>query len=220
MEKRFPAVFATLFPKKAGAELERAKPFVDEVYKGYYGPDVAVPTGVRAVALGRIGHLTWHSIPEDEWRNFRRACAVALAFIWLFLYPTAMKVRTVVCAALYSFVEFAFTFVERGIPYTSVAQAAANLCYLPVLLDGYGWLFRRWPIAYVLFFPVNIWILEIVEELLVCAVYGQNVAWCYKDYADEHWDGCVRVGHGIFWLALGGFVYFGYPVLCDLTSHL
>ena len=39
--------------------------------------------------------------------------------------------------------EWSFTLVERGAPYTSIGQLGANLLlYTPVLLDGYCWLLQ------------------------------------------------------------------------------
>merc|ERR1712137_1317334 len=65
-------------------------------------------------------------------------------------------------------------------------------------------------LLYVCLFPVNIWILEVVEEFIIKLIWGRNVAWCYCDYADEYLSGCIRLGHGIFWMALGMGCFVGY----------
>merc|ERR1712137_64223 len=50
-------------------------------------------------------------------------------------------------------------------------------------------------LLYVCLFPVNIWILEVVEEFIIKLIWGRNVAWCYCDYADEYLSGCtMRIG--------------------------
>ena len=68
-------------------------------------------------------------------------------------------------------------------------------------------------------FPLNVWFLEIVEELfLIRPVYGRNVAWCYRDYADEYLEGCVRLGHAPAWWLLGAVVYFTYPTFLSSVS--
>ena len=74
--------------------------------------------------------------------------------------------------------------------------------------------------AYVLLFPLNIWLLEIVLGRLIAAVHGHNVAWCYHDYSDAFGWGCARVGHAPVWLVLGAICWVGYPALVAMTSLL
>lgn len=137
------------------------------------------------------------------------------------LYPKALKFRIVFCATLYSFTEATFTIAERDRSYTTLAQFAANLLYLPALLDGYGSLIGRRPVPYVLLFPLNVWLLEAVEHFcIIKPIFGRNVAWLYLDYADEFIQGAARLGHGIFWLALGAFLYPTYPFLQDLSRRV
>ena len=54
------------FPKKKGAELNAAKPYVQEVYQNCF-PEVKTPKGpgVRSVKVGQIGHISYHSIPSQ-----------------------------------------------------------------------------------------------------------------------------------------------------------
>ncbi|CAK9090290.1 Hypothetical protein (Fragment) [Durusdinium trenchii] len=89
-----------------------------------------------------------------------------------------------------------FTFFERGKAYTSLAQFLGNLVYMPVLLDWYGHFLGDSPRLYVFLFPVNIWLLEIAQGLAIQWIFGQNVAWCYADYADELLT-FIRLGHAI-----------------------
>lgn len=112
--------------------------------------------------------------------------------------------------------EFIFTLLERGESYTSFAQFWGNLLYLPILLDIYTNVLGHSPVAYVLCFPLNIWLLELVLGAVFTWVYGHNVAWNYRDYADAYVDGCVRVGHGLCWLVLGAACYVFYPALCEI----
>ena len=49
-------------------------------------------------------------------------------------------------------------------------------------------------------------------------LFGHNVAWCYDDYADALCGGALRLGHGAFWLALGGGCLVGYPALVEATD--
>ena len=73
-------------------------------------------------------------------------------------------------------------------------------------------------IVYVLFFPVNIWLLEIVLNHLFRLIYGRNVACCYHSYEDSKLNGVIRVGHGKFWLLLGIACHVIYPTLKYLTE--
>ena len=58
--------------------------------------------------------------------------------------------------------------------------------------------------AYILLFPFNIWLLEIVQGIAVMWFHGgYNVAWCYSDYSDVAFYGCLRLGHGVWWLGMG-----------------
>eukprot|EP00656_Telonema_subtile_P001002 TRINITY_DN10478_c0_g1_i3.p1 TRINITY_DN10478_c0_g1~~TRINITY_DN10478_c0_g1_i3.p1 ORF type:complete len:175 (+),score=20.04 TRINITY_DN10478_c0_g1_i3:164-688(+) len=134
-------------------------------------------------------------------------------------YPSQIKIRALVCATIYSFVESAFTVVERHGQYTSTAQFWGNLLYIPVLLDLYGSVFEEWPVLYVGFFPFNVWILEVVLHALFLLLYGRNVAWCYRDYSDEYLNGCVRVGHGAAWLVMGMACLYGYPMLREEVAR-
>ena len=212
-----------LFPKKRGEALQLAMPFVEEVYgslpRGGSGRSASSSTGdrgSRAQRLGRVLHVTYHSIPEQ--RVMKCAVLFCAALVWILLYPFALKVRCVASAVVYTFVESAFTHFERGVACTSAAQFVGNLLYTPVLLDVHGWAFEGRPCLYVLLFTFNVWLLEVVVGFTIIWVHGHNVAWCYLDCADEFLNGCIRLGHGIWWLGLGCACYVGYPLLCNATA--
>ena len=83
-------------------------------------------------------------------------------------------------------VEIVLTYVLLACRYTSLAQFGANLLYIPVLLHGYHAVFGGSALAFIALFPLNVWVLEVVEEwCIVRPVFGRNVAWCYLDYSDE-----------------------------------
>lgn len=217
------AVFASplLFPKKHGAALEKALPFVEEVY----GPSLgrtpcteALPSGPRAAFQGKLLHVSYHSLPDDGRKFLKLAVVFVLTLAWVALYPTGLKLRCALCAVIYSFTESSFTYFERGACYTSVAQFFGNLLYIPVLLDVYGIYLENRPLLYVLFFPLNVWLLELVEGALIVWVFGHNVAWCYLDYADEFAWGWLRVGHAVWWWGMGVACLLAYPLLQALTG--
>ena len=208
--------------------LRNARGLVEEVYSGSY-PSYLPPPGPRACRAGSYLHLTHHSLPHDEVRRLRLAAVAALVVGWLLLYPLATKLRAVSCALVYSCMEWTFTLVERGTPYTSVGQLGANLLYTPVLLDVYCWLLQlllaaahtpeHWlPTLYIVLFPLNVWVLElVVERLILIPLYGRNVAWCYADYADEAFGGCIRIGHAPAWWLLGMIAWAVYPLVTDIS---
>ena len=178
--------------------------------------DLSSPRAGHAAKLARVGHVTVHALPRRA-RAPRALAAALLLLAWWALLPPAQKLRAVCAAAAYSGIEFVFTFLHEGEAFTSFAQFWGNLLYTPVLLDGYWWLLapqqRGVPGAalYVLLFPLNVWLLEIVLDRVFIAVYGRNVAWCYCTSADHGCGGAVRLGHGVFWLMLGLACLCVYP---------
>ena len=94
------------------------------------------------------------------------------------------------------------------------------MLYLPVLLDVYGSFLDENMLLYILLFPLNIWLLEVVEGHLIMWTYGHNVAWCYLDYADCALNGCVRLAHAVCWLLLGSILAHWYPPLVVYTDEL
>lgn len=217
------AVFASplLFPKKHGAALERALPLVAEVYGPSLGqtPSTEVlPPGPRAVFRGKLFHVSYHSLPDDGRKLLKLAVVLMMSLAWVAFYPTGLKMRCVLCAVIYSFIESSFTYFQRGACYTSVAQFLGNLLYIPVLLDVYGMYLENSPLLYVFFFPLNVWLLELVEGALIVCLFGHNVAWSYLDYADEFAWGNLRVGHAVWWWGLGVACLLAYPMLRAVTE--
>lgn len=143
-------------------------------------------------------------------RTGRAALVLAFA-LWLLLYPLDTKLRCLLLSLVYSFTEYSFTYFERGKAYTSLAQFLGNVLYMPVLVDVYGDFFQSSPTLYVLLFPVNIWLLEIIQGIAIRWIWGRNVAWCYADYADELLGGLIRIGHALWWWGLGLLLWFFYP---------
>ena len=198
-EALLPSLLPALFPKKRADSLA-LRDALKEVRAIYY-------SGADDPTTCRIGHLTAHRLPQSldpRARRLRIAALVALSFAWLLLYPRGEQVRSVLAACAYSVIEYAFEFLERGRPYTSAEQFLGNLVYTPLLLSVYGSFLLHNAAAYIILFPVNIWLLEIVQGHAYMWFYcGRNVAWCYLDYADVACNGCVRWGHGVWWIGLG-----------------
>ena len=195
---------ALLFPKKSGTQLQEGRREVDRVYG-------------KTSGTWQLLHITFHPVSQPR----RRALLTLLSLVWLVAYPAAMKLRCSLLALSYSFMEFSFTRFERGRAYTSAAQFGANLIYMPVLVDVYEHFFRQIPSCYILLFPLNIWILELIQGLAISYIFGYNVAWCYADYADEFCFGFARIGHAVWWWGLGLLLYVFYPTfhaLCEMVA--
>ena len=77
------------------------------------------------------------------------------------------------------------------------------------------------PHLFILLYPLNIWFLEVVEEIfLIRTVYGRNVAWTYEDYNDEYLEGCIRLGHAPCWWALGAGVYIFLDTVREAINNM
>mgnify|MGYP002631352688 CR=1 FL=1 len=214
-----PRVFPFAFRKLSGDALHAALPYVYEIY-GPHAAAAAIPgAATRSREVGSVLHLRYHTIPHrGTARSQRHLALLAAAAVWLCLFPRGLQLRSFGCALVYSFMELAFTTLERGTGYTSLAQFGTILLYTPLLLDAYGALLGTMPVAYVLLFPLNVWLLEIVVGAAIIWVHGHNVAWCYADYADAFANGSARLGHAPAWLALGVACFWLYPWLIALTS--
>jgi hypothetical protein len=208
-----PRNFPLLFAKKRGAALELALRDVHDVYF----PGTERQPG-KAHVWAKILHLTMHSMPQQGAALYARLVAIGTVDgAWLLFVPVAMKLRCLLVACLYSLIEYTFTWLERGRPFTSVEQWHANLFFVPAL-EAYHANFVHSPICYVALFPPLIWSYEIVAGHLLKWVCGRNVAWEYGDYADAFGGACARVGHGPFWLGLGAVCLVMLPRLIDATA--
>mmetsp|Transcript_1070 Transcript_1070/g.2009 ORF Transcript_1070/g.2009 Transcript_1070/m.2009 type:complete len:209 (+) Transcript_1070:21-647(+) len=192
-----------LFPKKAGTALEEGMRKVRRVYG-------------EPPNSWKVLHITCHPVAAPS----RWLVLASFAVFWMANFPAAMKLRCGVLALAYSFMESCFTYFERGRAYTSMAQFVANLLYVPVLADSYGYVLEGNPFWYILLFPLNIWLLEIVQGAVISFIFGHNVAWCYADYADELCFGFIRVGHAIWWWSLGAVLFVAYPLIYAASTQL
>ena len=134
------------------------------------------------------------------------------------IIPSILLVRTLLAAFIYSLTESCFTYCESGYAFTSWAQFYCNLLYVPILLDLYGKLFSSLPWLYVLCFPLNIYILEIIVGHFLIWLHGYNVAWCYRDYTDSYANGCFRLAHAPFWLGLGFCTHSLWPIVTTWSN--
>ncbi|KDO20181.1 hypothetical protein SPRG_14529 [Saprolegnia parasitica CBS 223.65] len=148
---------------------------------------VSVPL-VAAVA----GAWYWAHPPSVQWAAFFAAAGFScIEFSW---YATTTEAANGDLA----FTPFAAT-CRPG--HTTWAQFWANVLYTPLLLFTY----RAWlPSAFlrVVLFPLNIWLLEIVEGYGLMLVFGRNIAWTYNT-PDAYFHNNIRTGFAGLWLLLG-----------------
>ena len=228
-ERFIPFLFRKL---ESGPQLQQAEREAAKIY----GTAVECPS-----RRYKAGHITVHQLEFDclDQRSshthytaeeaairqskamghvLRRLSQLLLLFVWLLCFPLALKFRTVIAACCYTITESVFTYCERGTNYTSWDQFYCNLIWVPFLLDLYGGFLGDRPVVYVLCFPFNIYLLEVVVGHYLIWLHGYNVAWCYLDYSDAMFNGTIRIAHAPFWMALGCFTCLVYPMLTVWTD--
>merc|ERR1711871_1643845 len=194
MTPLFQRFLPRLFRKLKGNEYAAALKEVRKVY----GTELESP-----VARYKFLHVTVHCLPEDDERTWlKKLTLLILLAVWVCLFPLDLKLRTLVAASAYTVTESMFTYMERGLAFTSFCQFYCNLLYLPILLDGYGHFMGNRPFLYIACFPLNVYLLEIVVGYYCMWLHGFNAAWCYSDYNDSYFHGCIRLGHAPFWVGL------------------
>lgn len=165
-----------------------------------------------------LGHVTIHHIPRKR-STFSAYGLPALFLLLWWQYSVAVKMRSIIVATVFTVMEYYFTWYTSGQSYTSFAQFWANLLYAPIMLDYYHILVQnvawgRNPAAlYILMFPANVWVFELIFSMVFTLVYTRNVAWCYCDHADSLCRGAIRLGHWPWWMCLGTICYILYPAL-------
>jgi len=180
--------------------------------------------------ITQLFHVSVHEVPGGRGSLLRqvRLMGISACFLfWMLVYPPSVQLRSLVAACLYTLIEYTFTWFSDGKSFTSFAQWWGNLLYTPILLDIYWQVIvgtqlttPSYDVAlvYVLLFPFNVWLLEIVLDQWFVLIYGRNVAWCYCTYSDSYVGGSVRLGHGIFWIVMGMGCLAVYPTLRSLTD--
>jgi len=126
----------------------------------------------------------------------------------MFVTPTAHKIGLIGSCA-FVFIETFWISLTSGfkeLGHSSFAQWWANAIFLPFSLVHYRSTISS-PILRVLFFPLNIWMLEIVEGYLLMLLFTRNIAWEYKGkHALFH--GTITSNYFLPWAFLGLVVEF------------
>mmetsp|Transcript_29089 Transcript_29089/g.53019 ORF Transcript_29089/g.53019 Transcript_29089/m.53019 type:complete len:215 (-) Transcript_29089:66-710(-) len=106
--------------------------------------------------------------------------------------------------------------------HSSFAQFWMNILYTPILLQFYrSTISAAW--LRVALFPLNIWLLEVVEGYALIALVGKNIAWSYRGW-DAYFDGNIKLLYFFPWLGLGAVVEMSWdiiltPVASAMSPH-
>ena len=85
--------------------------------------------------------------------------------------------------------------------HTTWAQFVCNILYVPVLLVTYRRVVENsW--HRVILFPINIWLLEIIQGYSLMFLAGRNLAWFY-DTSDAMFHGNIRLYYAFVWWPFG-----------------
>ena len=69
-------------------------------------------------------------------------------------------------------------------------------------------------------FPLNIWLLEIIEGYIIMFLFGKNIAWEYRGH-DAFCHGNIKLGYAAPWIALGLVVELAWhPMILPLATEL
>lgn len=85
--------------------------------------------------------------------------------------------------------------------HSSYAQFWSNVIFTPLILFLYRAMVPN-PVLRILLYPINIWLLEIVEGYIIMFLFGRNVAWEYRG-ADAYCHGNIKLGYTAPWVGLG-----------------
>ncbi|RKP25927.1 hypothetical protein SYNPS1DRAFT_28358 [Syncephalis pseudoplumigaleata] len=163
---------------------------------------------------------------RHSWPLLGYPLVLMLVAAWWSATSLDAKLRSLVNAAAFSVIEFTFYAMTVEMPngdillrpfdprcrkgHTTVHQFICNVIYTPILLDVYVDAVPYWPLR-VLLFPLNIWLLELVQGYVLIYLHGYNPAWTYYG-KDAYFHGNIKLSYWPFWIALGGAVELAYPV--------
>lgn len=150
--------------------------------------------------------------------------------IWLYVLDTKMMFEVILMSLTYSAIEYTWYMntlqmddgsvqiiplrVPGRVGFTSWEQLIGNILYVPFALNGYSSVFStdgysRQTLAVmvtlirILLFPVNIWLLEIIQDRIMKWLMGFNPAWNYTGAPGSRFDGAINLAHWKLWIILG-----------------
>ncbi|KAG0275428.1 hypothetical protein BGZ95_008808 [Linnemannia exigua] len=163
---------------------------------------------------------------------------IALVFIqWLHATSLAVKIQCLIGAALFSCTEYTFYTMTVESPdgtvsvkpfagrpgHTTVHQYIMNVFYIPLLIHGYHALIGSTALR-ILLFPINIWLLEMIQGYTLIYLIGYNAAWTYRGY-DAFFHGTIKLWYVHHWLMMGAVLElivlpYALPLTEAIASYL
>ncbi|KAF9910873.1 hypothetical protein EC991_005336 [Linnemannia zychae] len=141
---------------------------------------------------------------------------IALVFIqWFHATSLAVKLQCLIGAGLFSCTEYTFYTMTVESPdgtvslkpfagrpgHTTVHQYVMNVFYIPILIHGYHSIIGSTALR-ILFFPLNIWLLEMIQGYTLIYLIGYNAAWVYRGY-DAFFHGTIKLWYVHYWFMMG-----------------
>ena len=147
----------------------------------------------------------------------RVALVIALFGTWWWFSSVSLKVRSVIGAVAFFFIESSYLFVHGKGFRSTFAQFWNNVWSHPLISDVFFRLVAPdWnPYLRILAYPLVIWGLELVQSRTITVVYGCNVAWDYSGNRWSRFGGAIDLSMFTEWWLLGAameFLYYPYIV--------
>ncbi|KAG0050511.1 hypothetical protein BGZ83_004708 [Gryganskiella cystojenkinii] len=155
---------------------------------------------------------------------------IVVFLAWFYNTSLAVKLQCLIGAALFSCTEYTFyknttedldgTVRVRpfaGRPgHTTVHQYIMNVFYIPILLHGYHALVSS-TFFRILLFPLNIWVLEMIQGYTIIFLLGYNPAWVYRG-KDALFHGTIKLWYVHYWYLMGAALeLFIIPKILPMT---
>ncbi|KAI8873572.1 hypothetical protein GQ42DRAFT_25776 [Ramicandelaber brevisporus] len=188
------------------------------------------------MVLSLLAHAIHAPAPTREkhghpWPQPQAALLLAaFGALWLLVTDWPMRIRCLLGALGFSLTEFTFYTTtyetpEGGIVFapfdprcrkghTTLQQFVCNVLYIPVVADLYFAIVPKSLIWRTLLWPINIWVLEVIQGYVMVYLYGYNPAWSYRG-PFTYFHGNIRIGHGLFWIPMGLAVSLIYTFIME-----
>lgn len=102
---------------------------------------------------------------------------------------------------------------------TTWVQFWINVLWCPIFIGFYRDLIT-YSFLRVIMFPLNIWMLEIIQGYWLIWMFGRNIAWTYKDLDDAMFHGNIRLNYLFPWLLLGLGVEVGWDPVLEIAVQM
>jgi hypothetical protein len=178
--------------------------------------------------MGIVEEVVDHWLKSKSRVEFWSRFAYVAICIYLYVTYTSCLSRTIALTGAIGFIFFETAFTTLGnslehksfkIGHTTWAQFVCNCMYIPILLCAYREVVKD-QTHRILFFPINIWLLEIIQGYSLMFLCGRNIAWFYHT-SDARFHGNIRLYYAFVWWPFGALVEALWdPVLMVIAETL